>query len=111
MADDGVGMPPDVAERVFEPFYKAGPANADGTTGLGLSIVAGIVRAHEGTIEVQTVPGEGSRFIVRLASLPDEDRPHMVGTTAAAPEPAATDQPTAAAGATGAAPADTPPRG
>ena len=71
--DDGAGMPPDVAERIFEPFYKAGPLNAegDGTTGLGLSIVAGIVQAHDGSIEVTTAAGEGSRFVVRLGALPD----------------------------------------
>jgi len=72
VADDGLGMPPDVAERIFEPFYKAGPLNAegDGTTGLGLSIVAGIVQAHDGSIEVKTAADEGSRFVVRLGALP-----------------------------------------
>ena len=69
--DDGSGMAPDVAARVFERFYRAdssrtrtGPATTG--TGLGLSIVAAIVAAHGGTVDVDSAPGRGSRFVVRL---------------------------------------------
>lgn len=68
VADDGVGMPDDVAARVFEPFYRPPGAHgrSEGTTGLGLSIVAAIAEAHGGTVDLQTTPGKGARFRVRL---------------------------------------------
>ena len=68
VADDGVGMPDDVAARVFEPFYRPPGAHgrSEGTAGLGLSIVAAIAEAHGGTVDLQTAPGQGARFRVRL---------------------------------------------
>ena len=50
VTDDGVGMPNDVAGRVFEPFYRSSEARGrgEGTAGLGLSIVAAIAAAHGG---------------------------------------------------------------
>jgi two-component system OmpR family sensor kinase len=68
VADDGVGMPSDVAARVFEPFYRPPGAHghSEGTSGLGLSIVAAIAEAHGGTVDLQTAPGQGARFRVRL---------------------------------------------
>ena len=63
-------MPPEVAEHVFEPFYRAARAETSAqrpaSTGLGLAIAAGIADAHAGTIAVESHPGEGSRFMVRL---------------------------------------------
>ena len=69
--DDGVGMPPEVAKRVFEPFFQAsdeadGSAGDGATTGLGLAIAAGIAQAHGGSIELETAPGQGASFVVRL---------------------------------------------
>ncbi len=76
VSDDGVGMSPEVAEHVFEPFFHAdgepgeesspGEAKAKSTTGLGLAIALGIAQAHGGTIDLRTAPGQGSDFIVRL---------------------------------------------
>jgi two-component system OmpR family sensor kinase len=68
VADQGPGMTPDHAARVFERFYRADPSRArrTGGTGLGLAIVAAIVAAHDGTVEVVTAPGEGAAFRVRL---------------------------------------------
>lgn len=68
VADEGPGMTPEVAARVFERFYRADPARARsrGGSGLGLSIVAGIARAHGGEVGVDTEPGRGSRFHLRL---------------------------------------------
>src|SRR6202035_2045292 len=71
--DDGPGMPPEQAQRVFERFYRADAARnrASGGTGLGLAIVAGLVSAHGGTVSVRTAPGEGFDFQVRLPLSPD----------------------------------------
>jgi two-component system OmpR family sensor kinase len=71
--DDGPGMPPEQAQRVFERFYRADAARnrASGGTGLGLAIVAGLVNAHGGTVSVRTSPGNGADFQVRLPLSPD----------------------------------------
>ena len=62
--DSGVGIPPEILERIFEPFFTTkGP---DRGTGLGLSTVMGIVKAHDGFLQVQSQPGQGSTFTVYL---------------------------------------------
>lgn len=64
--DQGPGLAPEVAERVFERFYRADAARSRGGTGLGLSIVAALVAAHEGTVDVASKPGHGATFRVTL---------------------------------------------
>jgi two-component system, OmpR family, sensor kinase len=73
VVDHGPGLTPEQAERVFERFYRADPArsHAAGGTGLGLSIVAALVAAHDGTVQVDSVPGRGARFRVVLPLGPD----------------------------------------
>lgn len=61
--DDGPGLPPALAQRLFEPFATAGKAHG---TGLGLSIVKRFVDDHGGTIAVASEAGQGTRFTVRL---------------------------------------------
>ena len=62
--DNGVGMPPEIREKIFEPFYTTKPVGQG--TGLGLSVVDGIVSAHGGRINVTSAPGKGSRFEVLI---------------------------------------------
>ncbi len=66
--DDGPGLPPDQAEKVFERFFRADPSRSrsSGGAGLGLSIVAAIVSAHGGTVDAAPRPEGGSVFTVRL---------------------------------------------
>lgn len=62
--DTGPGIPPEVHGRIFEPFFTT---RKDGEgTGLGLAIAYGIMAKHGGTIEVESGPGSGATFIVRL---------------------------------------------
>jgi len=60
--DHGPGIPPEVAGRIFEPYYT-GKA---GGTGLGLALVRQTVELHGGTIEVEPTPGGGATFVVKL---------------------------------------------
>jgi C4-dicarboxylate-specific signal transduction histidine kinase len=62
--DDGPGVAPEVLPRIFEPFFTTKPAGQG--TGLGLSVCRGIVEGLGGTIDVESAPGRGARFRVRL---------------------------------------------
>lgn len=64
VVDAGSGIPDNVKERIFEPFYTTKPVGHG--TGLGLSVAYGIARDHRGWIEVHSEPGGGSRFSVYL---------------------------------------------
>jgi len=62
--DNGSGIPPEVLPRIFDPFFTTKDVGEG--SGLGLSIVHGIVERHGGTIEVDSTPGVGTRFRVHL---------------------------------------------
>lgn len=64
VTDHGCGIPPDVLPKIFDPFFTT--KGFGRATGLGLSTVHGIVKQHEGWVEVRTRPGEGSSFRVYL---------------------------------------------
>ncbi len=66
VADTGVGIEPEQRERVFERFYKADRGRGSSGVGLGLAIVKHIVRAHSGTVMLDSRPGRGSTFTIRL---------------------------------------------
>lgn len=63
-ADTGKGIDPDVLPHIFDPFYTTKPVGEG--TGLGLSISYGIINRHEGRLEVDSKPGEGTTFIIKL---------------------------------------------
>ena len=62
--DTGAGMPPDVRQHIFEPFFSTKPPGNN--SGLGLSMVFGFVRQSHGYIEVESEPGAGTTFLIRL---------------------------------------------
>jgi two-component system NtrC family sensor kinase len=64
VADTGHGIPPQIRERVLEPFFTTKPVGQG--TGLGLSIVYSIVRKHGGTLELADAVGGGTRAVIRL---------------------------------------------
>lgn len=70
--DTGIGIPEEEQERIFERFYRVDKSRSKeaGGTGLGLSIVKHAVLIHNGTIELNSVPGEGSEFIVTIPNRP-----------------------------------------
>ncbi len=68
--DTGGGMPPEVARRIFEPFYTTKEKGKG--TGMGLSVVHGIVSACGGALDVQSQPGVGTIFSVLLPALSDK---------------------------------------
>jgi two-component system sensor histidine kinase SenX3 len=68
ITDTGLGIPARDLDRIFERFYRVDPARSRGTggTGLGLAIVRHVVQSHGGDVEVRSVLGAGSTFIVRI---------------------------------------------
>ncbi len=65
VADTGRGIAPEDLARIFDPFFTTKPTG----TGLGLSLTHGIVREHGGTIDVESTPGRGTRFVLAFPAL------------------------------------------
>jgi signal transduction histidine kinase len=66
VVDDGPGVPPGARDHIFDRFTRLDEARSESGWGLGLAIVAGVVRRHGGTVTVADAPGGGARFTVRL---------------------------------------------
>ncbi len=84
VADEGPGLSPEVASRVFERFYRGDPTRSRGTggAGLGLSIVSAIVHAHGGKVSAPSSNGAGTTFEVRLPVGSPEESPAPDGAGA-----------------------------
>lgn len=83
VADTGIGMPPDVAKRVFEPLFST---KGEAGNGMGLAVAAGTMREHGGSIAVQSSEGKGTTFTLRFPlhreTLPTEaSKPSSVATS------------------------------
>jgi two-component system cell cycle sensor histidine kinase/response regulator CckA len=70
--DDGTGIAPAVLPRIFEPFFTTKPEGQG--TGLGLAVVFGTVTTHGGHIQVDSAPGEGTRFTIWLPCSPKREQ-------------------------------------
>ena len=72
VADSGIGMTPETRARIFEKFYRAPDIKRSEPRGLGLglSIAQRLVAAHDGEFDVESEPGQGSTFRVRLPRVP-----------------------------------------
>ena len=68
VADNGTGMDDETRQHIFEPFFTTKETGKG--TGLGLAIVYGIVHGHSGEIEVESAPGRGTTFLIRLPARP-----------------------------------------
>ena len=76
LRDTGIGIPPDEQEKIWDRLYRGDKSRSQRGLGLGLSLVKAFVEAHHGSVEVNSQPGHGAQFIVRLPaalSLPGDD--------------------------------------
>src|SRR5699024_1860293 len=72
VADEGIGIPAEMQGRIFEKFFMVdgGSTKARGGAGIGLYLAREVVAIHDGAITVESRPGAGSRFEVRLPARP-----------------------------------------
>ena len=83
--DSGIGIDPSMFDRIFLPFQRVAAEDIPGS-GIGLSIVKTVVEQYEGEVTVESTPGAGSTFYIRLPvlsrasshPLPDSDRVEAV---------------------------------
>ncbi|MFN7937057.1 MAG: HAMP domain-containing sensor histidine kinase [Bryobacteraceae bacterium] len=76
VADRGPGIPPEERNQIFDPFFRGRRAVDDQIhgTGLGLNLVKRIIDAHKGTVTVHSEPGKGTEFVLRIPTVPAEQR-------------------------------------
>ena len=70
--DNGIGMPPEVQEKIFTQYFTT--RRKEGGTGLGLAVAQSIICAHDGHLAVESSPGKGARFTIALPAWTKENR-------------------------------------
>ena len=70
VTDTGIGIPADELPHIWERLYRGDKSRSARGLGLGLSLVKAIVEAHGGRVAVESTPGAGSRFVLRLPVRP-----------------------------------------
>jgi K+-sensing histidine kinase KdpD len=85
VVDRGPGIPENLRERIFEPFYRAPGAASGAGSGLGLAIARGFIEANGGEVEVESLPGQGSSFVVTFAAPASELKGHIWPLSSEAP--------------------------
>lgn len=91
--DTGAGIPADKLRRIFEPFFttKIADSQGQGGTGLGLALARQVIESHQGRIRVESAPGQGTTFILKLPLGTPEPRP--LASPSAPPLPVASAAP------------------
>jgi PAS domain S-box-containing protein len=90
VADNGIGMAPELVDKVFQLFVQGERSSnrSQGGLGVGLALVRSLVRAHGGTVHAESAgPGRGSTFIVHLPLLPQAEVQHAAAVALAQPAP------------------------
>lgn len=72
ISDTGHGIPPEIQDKIFDPFFTTRKADKQRGSGLGLSVVRGIVKDHQGYIDLQSVVGAGTTFVLYFPTCRDE---------------------------------------
>jgi PAS domain S-box-containing protein len=75
ITDTGHGIPPEIQDKIFDPFFTTRKADKQRGSGLGLSVVRGIVKDHQGFIDLASTVGVGSTFILYFPTCRDEIQP------------------------------------
>jgi two-component system cell cycle sensor histidine kinase/response regulator CckA len=78
LKDSGTGMTPEVREHIFDPFYTTKPMTAGKGAGLAMAATYGIIKAHNGFIEVISEPDRGSEFLIYLPSAEESEPPALL---------------------------------
>ena len=87
VADTGVGIAREEQAQIFERFHRASNGDQQPGSGIGLSLVAEMTAAHGGSIEVDSEPGVGSQFVVRLPRYDGSSGAAVLADSAAEPHP------------------------
>ena len=72
ISDNGVGIPADVVQNIFNPFFTTREVGSG--VGLGLSIAYRVIEGHNGNVDVQSEPGQGTTFTIRLPIISEKGK-------------------------------------
>jgi len=73
--DSGTGIPKEILDKIFDPYYSTKEKDSNKGSGLGLAVVHSIIKKHDGMVTVESTAGKGSRFTIYLPAINDESAP------------------------------------